>query len=247
MSAPDKARLFTMRTVRLLSEERRVTEDRIPAIVEEFMNRDRGDSSAGDFLNRSETQRVMADVLTTTARAEIAPDAAFLVTIIRQELPALESIASEYERIAEEIDRVLSQYGPDTVWDLGAKLYNESRSPAALLPVAVMAIQRPARGNWSVFMRARDVNGNIVVPPGEGVDVVFRSTAQDNDETLLESLVEVYESGSVDFKVVFQYLDGGRIESAIGNFSMAISESLRNELRSYAEGVSLTNDAAGSD
>lgn len=239
ISSSAKAVLFTMRSVRLLASELRVTEDRIPALVDRFL--EQGDAVAEDdgFLDQPEVRSALEQVLLMAARAEFAPDATELAALIREEVPRIDDLADEYEYFASEIEELIAGYEPDTVWKVGVKFYNEGRSPAALLPIAVMAIQRPAEGNSTIFMRAIDIAGNVIVPPGEGVDAVFRSVVDDNDGNLLRSLATNFDGGTLDFRVVFQYLDGERLESDVSNFSAAITDSLRDELKEYAEDVGL--------
>ena len=239
LSASEKAVLYSMRAVRLLAEELRVTEDRIPVIIDRFLDQEMADGSDTEaFFNRPEVRRVLEQVLVIAAQAEFAPDATFLASLIREEVPRLNDVASEYERFASDINGILNDYDPETVWEVSVKLYNEGRSPAALLPVAVVAVQQLAQGNTSVFLRARDLEGNIIIAPGEAVDVVFRSSVEDNDEDVLQSLVGDF-TGRLDFKVVLQYLDGERIESESSNFSTSVSESLRGELLEYSRSISI--------
>lgn len=245
----DKAVLFTMRSVRLLANELRITEDRIPDLVERFIpDQFPGNATSEDedeFFRRMaepEVRAILEQILPMVAEQEISPNAEFLVSLIDGEVPRLDAMASEFVRFSSDIDELLSDYRADTVWDASVKLYNEGGRPAALLPIAAMAVQRPARGNTVVLMRARDLRGNIIVPPGEGVDVVFRASVDDNEGDSLNSLVDAFEDEERDFKLVFQYLDGQRIESATNNFSISVSESLRDSLTSHAESTDLTSD-----
>ena len=253
VSSSDKAVLFTMRSVRLLADELRPTEDSIPDIVERFLGQqlslgdaeDEDEEEEEDSILRfaePEVRAILQQVLIEVTRQEIIPDAQFLVSTINEEIPPLDALASEYVRLSSDVDEVLARYGADTIWETNVKLYNDGGSPAALLPIAAMAVQRQGRGNTVVLMRARQADGNIIVAPGEGIDVTFRGSVDDNSEESLRSLVDVFRNGERDFKLAFQYLDGERIESGISSFSVSVSESLRDALGEYAENVDLTND-----
>ena len=245
VSSSDKSTLFALYTQRLLTDER-ISADSIPDIVDAFLDREEGDDNSEELalLRTPEVRRVLRRVLPLMAQFELAPDVELLMSVIREELPRLDAIALEFERLTTDVDELLSGYDADIVWQVGVKFYNEGRSPGALLPVAVIAVQRPAQGNATVFMRADNVDGNIIVPPGEGVDILFRSSVDDNDERLLESLVQDFDTGDRDFAIIFQYLDETRIESETSNFSASVTESLRDDLVRYSQEMSLASDRA---
>ena len=242
MAESDKATLFAIRGVRLARDALRgseidMDEERLDELTEYFLNLDenREDTNDSKYSSHPEVKNALKELIADFTRAEFAPTRQFLSSVIADEISELEAAALEFSRLNGEVRQVIQEpknRSRDIFWEVTAKLYNSGGSPAAMLPIAAMAVKKLGEGNFVVYLSAME-SGNIILPPGEGLDVTFRSTL-DADRKIVEKLRESFATGERDFRVVFEYLDGKRIASDVDNFSESVGRSHRESLLRYA-------------
>ena len=237
----EKAVLLAVRTARLTivylrAESKDVDDERIAKTVDRFLSQQDGSSSSEEDWSFAEEEAALREVLFDATRAELHPTREFLAKLISDDISELDAMALEMRNLSEELRRLIAtnnEAGRQHFWEVSVKLYNQGGTPAAMHPIATMAVKRVAKGNHTLFMRSRE-SGNIVIAPGEGIDVTFRSTSK-NDNKMVRDLAKDFETGGTDFRMAFEYLDGTRVESGVDNFSKSIGEAVRRNLIAHAE------------
>ena len=245
----DKSILLTMRAFQLIEdklEKDNISESEIFEIIKHYMNVERNDveDSESDLLDYPIINIVMEEILYEAARAEFSPTRELILVLLNNEyIQQIKVAAREYEKNISEIKKLLvdtdTNIDISSIWEIDMKFYNKGENVAALFPVAVMSFPKSKTDNLTVFMLAK-TSGNIIVPPGEGIDVIFQSTIDNhNNPQFLASLSNNFEIGDRNFKIIFKYLDGEYIESEINSFSKAVfsesvSEFLSKDMLEYA-------------
>ena len=235
LAPENKAVLFAIRTSSLIEEkitpDTDLDEDQIAEIINRFVDLglDTDASTEERFFDDPIVRKVLGDVVREVAQAELVPTREFLKSLIKPEyILQLNRIASENKNLRSKIsDLIESNHIDKYVLEITVRLYNKGGRLASLSPAAVMAIQKNGQLSRTVFMHSENI-ANIVIPPGEGADIIFR--AEDEDK-----LGKFLDEEDQDYKVVFKYLDGRYVESRINRFSRIISDELRREMIEYAK------------
>ena len=209
LTEAEKAMLLAMRSARLTIESLRaarkdVDDDQISKIVDRFLTqREDGSSSSMEDLSfaKPEVEAALRSVLFDATRAELDPTREFLAELIRDDISELEALVLEMKNLSEELRRLVAENaeaGRQHFWEVAVKLYNQGGIPAAMHPIAAMAVKRVARGNHTLLMSSRE-GENIVIAPGEGIDITFRST-HENDSKVVRELANEFETGVRTFE-----------------------------------------------
>lgn len=247
VSTTSKSALFAFRTERKVKNKQRTLASNpkdIARIAERMMSNKGGDGEdQEDISSQPGVQEVLTEVLTEITRMEAQPERKELLVIVSEELPKIKAVAAEYARFTPVIKELIakskvSANNTPPYWDFAVTFYNNGGTPASLVPVAVVAVNRSAQKNATLYLIPENTMGNIVVEPGKAVSVTFRSVESHNPELSLQ-LVTDFKTGDRDFRLLFRTIDQDWVVTSQSNFSSGINEASRKEMLLKAEGLGI--------
>jgi hypothetical protein len=235
-----KAFLFTIRSSRNRSANNISPED----IVQNFMRVIQDDDLDVQNLNLGSLQRRFAlnslpGILKEVTEIEMNPTKDLVISVLRDDLKRLELLESEVNQIQKGInlDNSVKQAA---VWKVQVKFYNSGGVPAVILPQACMALQRQAKGNSTIRLKPDSDLSNMVVSPGEALDVIFESYSSDESEREFANLLKsAFDEKGRDFVVVFNTPEGNAIVSARANFSSEVNSAASNTIVEIARDITI--------
>lgn len=245
-----KSTLLALRTQRKIKQKLResqsnLNETVISTMVEKLLEEDvSADTSDGsDLMNMPEVRAALNEVLRETAKLETEPDRQLLLDIINSELPFVRALADDFEKFSDQIQTLIeaadgAARNSPVFWEFSVTFFNGGGSPASISPASVLAVRSLSSRNTVLFLAPVESSSNSVVEPGASMNVVFRST-EDNDVEIAKGLIDDFRSGEKDFRLLFLTLDGNQVVSEAANFSNGIKDEKRKLMLSDGESMSI--------
>lgn len=247
VSTKDKALIFSVRTKKILKENfSKLLLD--PETAKKLMD---------DVINKSDDKKNIKtsfkDGLRNSAlregakiifKLEYSPTKELMRSVISNNIDELEVYAYEFNRVASELKDIQSSSNKEEqeelVWEINLNLYNSGSVPDIFLPISAMAIQRLSSDNNVILFEPNDTNKYIYIEPKKLYNIKYISKYS-NDKNLIKSLLEIYNSGDRDFRVILKKVSGEYVftKSERLSSSTKISVIYEKEIKDYSKNIKI--------
>ena len=213
LGASAKATLFAVRTIRLGHEYLRDPDSWPEGSLVQFDTESMLEVFLAQAYEQVAQEALRSESLGVTRES--------LVSFLQDDIERVEVMADENRLYVPEIEKLLEEHEADIYFQIEVKFSNKGSISTTMIPGAVMVVNGDF--NMPLYMKADNIQGNIIVPAGERINVTFRSTP-DQEMEILRDLREKFEEKNRRFKVVFLHSGGDRVESISLPFSSSLSE-----------------------